>query len=92
MLTVQVCIVHTDDDMADHTDDVADCMLTWKIVQMMWDTIRRRGRHLLNRWHMMCFGSKWECDTWPNQRPPCVTCLFVKNFALSGSRPHDLRG
>jgi len=36
MLTVQVCTVHTDDDMADHTDDVADCTLTWKIVQMMW--------------------------------------------------------
>jgi hypothetical protein len=36
MLTVQVCTVHTDDDMVDHTDDVADYTLTWKIVQMMW--------------------------------------------------------
>jgi hypothetical protein len=37
-------------------------------------------------------GSKWECDTWPNQRPPCVTCLFVKTFSLSKSRPRDLQG
>jgi hypothetical protein len=41
---------------------------------------------------MMFFGSEWECDTWPNQRPPRITCLFVKTFALSRSRPCDLRG
>jgi hypothetical protein len=42
---------------------------------------------------MACFvGSEWECDTWPNQRPPRVICLLVKTFALSRSRPCDLRG
>jgi hypothetical protein len=41
---------------------------------------------------MMCFGSEWGCNTWPNRRPPRVTCLFVKTFTLNGSRPRDLRG
>jgi hypothetical protein len=51
------------------------------------------GRQLLDSWHVTWFvGSEWDGDTWPNQWPPCVTCLLVKIFALGRSRPHDLRG
>jgi hypothetical protein len=42
---------------------------------------------------MACFfDNEWECNAWPNQRPPRVTCLFVKTFALSRSQPCDLQG
>jgi hypothetical protein len=35
MLTVQVRIVRTDDDMADRTDDMADCTLMWQTVVIL---------------------------------------------------------
>jgi hypothetical protein len=61
------------------TDDVVGHTLTWQIVigQLACDVF---------------IGSKWDGDMWPNQRPPCVTYLLVKTFALSRSRRRDLQG
>jgi hypothetical protein len=71
--------VCTEDDVVGCTDDMVGHTLTWKTVigQLACDVF---------------VGIEWDGDTWPNQRPPRVTYLLVKTFALSRSRPRDLRG
>ena len=67
-------------------------LIVQSVRTLTWQVVWHVAGSYLESWHvtwLVC--SERVGDTWPNQWPPCVTCLFVKILALGRSRPRDLR-